>query len=374
MTGPERAWAWVAHLRDGGTTPWPQFHERAAPQGPWLPGAAQLEVVRRLNLLRPDRELAERLLASGAPGRGRPELALAGAGGGRAFGPEPVDPADLPVGELVRVAVGALAELVAEPGAASDDRAPAAGLTRELPVAPWRRGFHVIGDPFLAEQVRAALRRVGRRPGRRSPVALVLATDLAAMLYDVWSWRVRHTAHADWPWWVRHWAGRDRLPPRADLTRVVTTWADRVGPDRAHVVMAADPAAEVARLLGVRRPVRASYQPLSPEATDVVRRTSTVLRVLVRPGRHQELLDHRLLPVLDGVRGPRRAVPGDVAGWVRGQAERLRDELRSGGYPVHGDPGLLLAGDGDARVSAPADEGVLDVALQALLGVKEAGR
>ena len=48
------AWSWVEHLRSGGTTPWAEWvREPAAPadvpRGP-LPGAAQLELVRRLAL------------------------------------------------------------------------------------------------------------------------------------------------------------------------------------------------------------------------------------------------------------------------------------------------------------------------------------
>jgi hypothetical protein len=55
------AWSWVAHLRAGGSTPWAHWvtarHEPASP-GALLPGAAELELVRRLN---------RRLKAAGLP-------------------------------------------------------------------------------------------------------------------------------------------------------------------------------------------------------------------------------------------------------------------------------------------------------------------
>jgi hypothetical protein len=365
MTGQARAWAWVGHLREGGTTPWSEFHEEAGSQGPWLPGAIQLEVARRLNRVRPDPVLVERILDSSAPGRGQPDLELVGAGEPRRFGPPPVDPAVLPAHELVRMAVGVLAELVAESEPPPQRRQPSG--------APWRKAFHLVGNPYVAEQTRTALARAGRTPGRRSPEVYVLADDLAGMLSDLWTWRVRHTVHADWTWWVGHWARRDQLPPRADLPRVLRSWARRVGPGRVHVVLGADPAAQVARLLGVRRPLTAAVEPPSPESTEVVRHANAVLRVLVDEERHQRLLDTVLLPVLAAEPGPRRAVPARHRDWVARQAATLRDELVTAEYPVHGDPDLLVPRDGTGA-AGPAEEAVLDVALRALLGVKEAGR
>ena len=47
--GVRRAWGWVAHLRSGGTTPWRDWAEDGDPHGRILPGAQQLELLRRLN-------------------------------------------------------------------------------------------------------------------------------------------------------------------------------------------------------------------------------------------------------------------------------------------------------------------------------------
>lgn len=377
MTGQARAWAWVAHLRAGGTTPWAEFHQETEPHGPWLPGAIQLEVARRLNLVRRDSALVDRILDSSAPGRGQPDLELLGAGEGRRFGPPPVDPAALPPAELVRMAVGVLAEMVAETDVAPGVSGSGTRSTQPSG-APWRQAFHLVGNPFAADETRAALRSAGKLSGRRAPVALVIADDLDTMLADLWAWRVRHTVHADWPWWVANWARKDQLPPRLNLPRVLRTWADRVGVSRVHVVVGPEPAAEVARLLGVRRPLAAPLRPPSPEATAVVRHTNAVLRVIVDEDRHQRLLDGVLLPVLAEERGRRTAVPAEHRDWVRRRAGMLRDGLLSGEYPVHGDPDLLVPADrepdGRENGTGPTDEGILDVALRALLGVKEAGR
>ena len=86
-------------------------------RGRYLPGAQQLELLRRLNQAgRPSAALADSVLAASAAGRGRPDLELAGAVPESAFGPAPVDPAALPAGELVRVAASLLADQVADAG------------------------------------------------------------------------------------------------------------------------------------------------------------------------------------------------------------------------------------------------------------------
>ena len=88
---------WVAHLRAGGTTPWLAWTDPGAgdePAGRALPGAQQLELLRRINLARrrahgpvatatPRTRLADRVLAAPAAGRGKADLPLIGAGGRR---------------------------------------------------------------------------------------------------------------------------------------------------------------------------------------------------------------------------------------------------------------------------------------------------
>ncbi|WP_067430380.1 hypothetical protein [Nocardioides jensenii] len=383
--GIARAWGWVDHLRAGGDTPWADFAGASVSRGNLVPGAIQLEVARRLNALaRSDAfgqarqvdsalggadnpghaRLVDQILESSGPGRGQPDLELVGVHSGSRFGPRPVDPAQLPTHELIRAAVGLLAELVVEhdPGATPE---PPPRLVR-----PWRRGWSLYGDPLAVSQVRGTLSRAGVEPGRRAPIAVIVADDLAAMLADVWSWRVQHAVNPSWRWWLSDRVRRDRLPRVVDLPRVAANQAARLGADRVHIVVAQHPLPAVARLVGVRRPVDATRVGLSPEALDLVRHLNVVLRVLVTPERHQHLLDSVLLPWLADETGRRRGVPPRHQDWVRQQAERMRDELRVAGYPVVGDLDALVPTD-RRREPGTDETGVLDVALRTLLKVKE---
>ena len=154
-----RAWGWVAHLRSGGTTPWRDWTSQGERNGRALPGAQQLEVLRRLNQLSTpiDPTLVDRVLGASAPGRGRPDLLLAGVAPSSRFGPPPVDPGDLAVEELLRILSGLLADELAahEPPA---PRVPAF-------VRPWRTRYRLLGDPWLTDPARAELIARGRPPG-----------------------------------------------------------------------------------------------------------------------------------------------------------------------------------------------------------------
>lgn len=372
--GLRRAWDWVEHLRSGGTTPWAVFTPTGADSGArdhdtYLPGAIQLETARRLNLAgRIDdgrqRELVDHVLGSSGPGRGQPDLDLLGAHTESGFGPPPVDPAQVPVPELLRMAIGSLADLVV-----ASDPGPSAGRPRRAR-RPWRPDWRIHGDPLVAGRTRRALLRAGHGPGLRAPIVVVVADDLAAMLADTWAWRVRHTMNPAWRRWLARWAHQDKLPRVLDLPTVAARQAEKVGVDNVHVVLGPHPMPEVARLLGVRRPPPVVADQLSPVAVDLVRHVNVVLRVLVPKKRHQHLLDSVLLPALAGESGARRTIPKPHREWVRRRAARMRDELRAAGYPVHGDVEALVPGE-HAREVAPSDSDVLDVALRTLLKVKE---
>ncbi len=199
-----------------------RLHRRPADRGGrYLPGAQQLELLRRLNAAgRPGPALVERVLTASAPGRGRADLQLVGAAEESPFGPRPVDPADLPAAELVRVATGLVAEdLVSAGRAARDERA---GVARPR---PWRRAYRLVGDPWLADPIRAELRRRGRPPGGRRPTILVLGTDLGSMLADAWTARSFAEGGAGWRDWLGGFVAHDRTPPRADLVTHARTWA-----------------------------------------------------------------------------------------------------------------------------------------------------
>ena len=350
--GVRRAWGWAGHLRAGGTTAWRDWTDEGPAGGRVLPGAQQLELLRRLNLAgRPSGHLVERVLTASAPGRGRPDLELAGAVERPRFGPPPVDPADLPDDELLRVAASLLAEDVVAGGAPEP---PEPGWVR-----PWRGRYRLLGDPALAAPLRRELVARGRPPGGRNAVPLVLGTDLGQMLADVWEHRCFGEGGATWRRWLDALARRDALPPRADLLGIAGARSVRRRPE---IVL--DPAA-VPRLVGVRR-LSPAPGPVAADAADLARRVSAVLGLLVAPDRREVLLRQSLRPRLAAVGGEPVVVPEEYHAWVHARAVRMRDGLLRAGYAVHGDPDALLPRE-RRGVAEPSDAGVLALALGLLL-------
>ena len=353
--GVRRAWGWVDHLRGGGTTPWQEWTGEGRAGGRFLPGAQQLELLRRLNQAgRPSPALATRVLEASAPGRGRPDLELEGAVDRLAFGPPPVDPADLPDDELLRVAASVLADLVVEAGL------PAAAPPRRVRL--WRTRYRLVGDAALADPIRAELVAQGRPPGGRGSIVLVLGTDLGRMLADAWTTRSFTVPGHGWRDWLHTASLRRTVPPRVDLALIARTWVDRVGTERVRVVL--DPA-QVPRLVGVRRPLP-SVPPLSADAVDLARRVGQVLGLLAVPPRREALLRTTLRPWLAVHPGPPLVLPAEEVDWVRDRAARMRDALLHAGYAVLGDPDGLLPVDRDG-VPEPSDAGVLALATRLLL-------
>ena len=356
--GEDRAWGWVAHLRAGGTTPWAEWTGLGQPGGRFLPGAQQLELLRRLNLTgRPSSALAERVLTASAPGRGRPDLELVGATERQAFGPAPVDPGTLPEDELVRVATGLLAEdLVA--GGLPD--AP-----RQRRVRLLRRRYRLLGDPLVARPLRAHLLADGRPPGGSGAHVSVVGDDLERLLVHVWTAQVLEGGAPPWHDWLSSLVRRDRLPRRVDLAAIAESWVPKVGADHVHVVL--DPA-HLPRLVGVRR-LPAQPADLAADAVELVRRTAPVLGLLVVPPVRERLLWERMRAWVTDAPGLPLAVPRRHQAWLTERARRMREDLRLGGYAVHGDAATLLPGpgSGDLRgATGPSEPGVLALALRLL--------
>lgn len=358
------AWLWVDHLRGGGTTPWADWLEaKADVDDPrrgdrLLPGAQQLELVRRLNAAgRPSPELVERVLVASAPGRGRQDLELLGAVEPLAFGPPPIDPATLSADDLVRVAVGLIAE---------DVVAAAAPPADPVKVRRWRTRYRLAGDPWLAGAMRAELVAQGRPPGGRGAVAAVVGTDVATMAAHEWLASCFTDGGLDWADFCAGMRRRGRLPRRVDLAATAARWAEELGgSDQVRVVL--DPA-RVAKVVGVRR--LAVPGDVAADAAELARRTAGALGLLVTPPRRAELMRAVLLPRLADVPGPRPVVPTAHREWLEEQARLVQQGLRAGGYPVVGELDALLprwpdlpAEDSAARQS----EHVLSLALGLLL-------
>lgn len=355
-----RAWGWVAHLRDGGTTPWSEWGSLAGADeqsGRYLPGAQQLELLRRLNQRRlPPPELAERVLGASAPGRGRPDLGLVGVLPESGFGPPPVDPGDLPADELVRVATALIAEDVVAAGDPLEPRTP-----RLL-----RRRYRLVGDPDVAEVARDALVADGRPPGGRRATVVVVGTDLFSMLVHSWTARSLGAGVRPWPEWLAAQIRRGRPPERVDLAALAEKWSQRVGSSRVHVVI--DDPRRAVRLAGRRRRVTPA-PPLSADAVELARRTAPVVGTLVTPERRSALMRHRLRPVLAAYPGPQLRIPPRAKAHLVRQTADLRRRLAAGDYAVHGalpEPPAQLSDE--SWVFAPSEERVLALAMQVLLG------
>lgn len=357
--GVRRAWGWVAALRAGEVTPWTEWQAAAEPAGVALPGAQQLELLRRLNVAAGPATgvppaLAERVLAADAPGRGRTDLPLLDAGPAPRFGPPAVDPGALADDELLRLAAGLLAEDLS-----------GMSLPEEPPTQrrrPWTPSYRLAGDDWLVEPIRADLRRRAR-PERAHPARVyVVATDLATMLGHAWTSRAFAESGAGWTTWLGGFVEHDRLPHRADPRGPLGAWAARIGVHRTTLVLG--PRRLPGRLRGWRRPAEAP--PVTATGVDLVRRVSTTLGILVPAERRTALLRRVLLPRLPVGRADTVAVPARWHPWVREHADRLRREVRAGGYPVLGDPGRLLPTVG-ADGHDPDPTGVLGLALRLLL-------
>ncbi len=361
--GERRAWGWVGHLREGGTTRWRDWTVESEPAGRVLPGVQQLGLLRRLNLAgRPDAVLVDRVLGASAPGRGRPDLELAGVAARSRFGPPPVRPSDLPDSELTRVASGLLAEDLVAAGAPEPPR--------PLFVRPWRTRYRLVGDPWLADPARAALVARGRPPGGRGFVVLVLGADVGTLVTDAWISRAFDEGGQPWPEWLALRVAAPGLPARVDLVRTARAWAQRVGTTRVHLVL--DPAA-VPALVGTRRPLPSPPE-VSADGAEVARWVAVALGLLVDPERRRELLRSTLLPRLVREPGPPLVVPEELQPWLQRRARRLHDAVLAAGYPVHGageqgHQGLAAALQPAPRAGVEsADDGrVLDLACRLLL-------
>ncbi len=394
MTGPDPTdrlvRSWVQHLRSGGSTAWGAW-PGAAPAssgdvftGP-LPGAAQLEVVRRLAAARDrlpaasaDRvdftRLADTVLGGSGPGRGLGELPVTGPDAAATrFGPRAVDPADVPEEELIRVCVGVLADLLpvtTPPSVAAPGR-------RRRRRRPWRRAFRLVGAPDHVESLRASLAARGLVEGGRSPRALVVGTDVEAMMRQVWTARVRAGGDTRWQRLWSRAAGRDTLPVRIDLPRVADHWTRRVGAGRVHLVLGRDhdavhrAAGEALGLPDLAVHIgHPAVPPWSSASVDLLRRLNAVLNIRLDLVRADALRDGVLPDLLadsgDGQDDPLRA-PDRYREWSRGRAAGIAKDLATCGYAVHGNLEDLAPCSDDAAPGTPVRSDVLAVAIRACL-------
>jgi len=354
MTDAAAGWGWAAHLSDGGTTPWADWSGAAEPSGVTLPGAQQLELLRRVNLAgRPTPALVEAVLAADPPRRTRPAQPLAGGTVVADHGPRPVDPADLGDNELTRLA----AVLVAQRLATRPLAAPRSGWPR-----PWRIRYHLLGDPEHTAPLRRHLIARGRPPGGYGGRVVVLGTDTGRMLIDLWTAQCFRNGAQSWRDWLAVCVRLGTLPTPLDLDLLARREIDRPVQNRVHVVT--DPALAPG-LLGVRRGP-GPPQPYAASAVDLARRVGAALRPAALPERRRRLLTEVLRPRLADEPGLPLVIPSRHRDWVHDEADRLHRQLERGRYPVHGDPALVRPVD-RAGVEAPDVSVTLALAVRLLL-------
>jgi hypothetical protein len=352
-TGEQAAAAagWVVHLRSGGTTPWPQWlldvgRPTVPPYSSQLPGAPQLELLRRLNVLGFQPTLVDHVLDRPAPGRGAVDLELPW---------PPAEPAE--ERDLVRVACGVLADLTAalpDPGRSGRTRFPT--VRQAVRRGRGRAPLPVVltGPPLTAAALRAGLAAAGapgRRRHRRPKHAVLVTPPIDEALHEVWARRAERGPVGSWGGFLAGCAERDRLPRTLELGALARRWARRVGGDHVHVV-AADSASELLEeLVGVRpAPRPPATVPLLPSHAALLRRVNRVLPFVVPQGeveRRRALLVEQLradAPPWEPALGPERlAVPADVRAWVSAAAARVAAELPDAGVRLHADPADLLS-------------------------------
>jgi hypothetical protein len=321
------AGAWVAHLRAGGSTPWREFWPTASPvrADGELPGAAQLELVRRLAHHWTGgpgfEQLADRVLHREGGGRGLASLPLAHPDHPGGFGAPAIDPAGVPMGELIRVGVAVLADL-----------AMSAPPTR---MRAARTG--VLGAPITARTLRLDALGLGRKD------VVVWAPSFEQVLTEVWAARVQRGSGVRWRRFVELWAAREQLPRSVDVLAVADLAAQRVGAARVHVVVGP----QQHRSAGASGTPRA----IGLASTDLVRRANPLLDL--RQHDPAAARDALVGMVADERPPELLAVPPGYRAWASAQADRIVQGLRSGGYAVHGELGeFARAADVPSYVAA----------------------
>jgi hypothetical protein len=372
----DRVRAWAGLLRAGSTQTWSAFlggpaaEAGATDSGSLLPGAAQLELVRRLAAGSGDGDelpdfagLADLVLTTAGPGRGLVDVPLPwpGASTGSTsevlIGTPPVEPDRLPADEILRVAAGVLARLLA-----AETGSPVRPPSR--PWRPWRRGFTLLGAPTTVEQVRAALLARGLREGGSRTTYLVLGGPLEDLMAQRWSARVRAGAGLRWQRMWRTAATNDRVPPGIALPTIAGQLADQFTPARVHVVLAPDASATLAlvgEILGVSTaPVAGRYDVL---ATDLLRRVNPVLSLTVGEDARRQVVHHVWPEISAGEEPGPLGAPAAQLDWAVTAGERMAVGLSGGRYAVHGDPALVVPTRRTGVRRAPDPDDVLTHAL-----------
>ncbi len=368
--------AWAAHLCAGGTTAWSAWRDAGSrdpadvPVRRPLPDAIHLELVRRINLAAGQQaqrlgDLAERVLATGSPGRGLLDVPLPWPAAPRRFGTPAMEPEQAPEEELIRLAVGVLAHLL-------PDLPPPA--PEELPAPwpmPWRRRFRLHGSPGTVSAVRRGLLGQGMIETDWRPVHVVIARPVEVMMAEHWAASVRSGGILKWSTVWRRAEAAGRLPGSIDVAAIAERLRDRPH-EPLHLVVArqADDAAALATEVLRARPV-AVRDSGDPAQSDLLRRLNR-LTALTHGSRLVGDLSRKLVATLDEDVAETDAVLAPVTPpaslpWANEVAMASAEAIRRAGYAVHGDPDAL-APNAQPLPGAVDRERTLELALTACLG------
>jgi hypothetical protein len=363
--------AWTAHLRAGGTTGWSAWRDTPTDQpesadGPRLvPDAIHLELVRRINLAATDtrdrRGLADLVLATAAPGRGLLDVPLPWPDASPRFGTPPMDPAQLPEEELIRLAVGVLAHLLPDVPRSTPEVLP-----DPWPL-PWRRRFRLHGSPGTVAGVRRSLLAHGLVETDWRPTHIVIARPLPVMMAEWWAASVRGGGILKWSTAWRRAEAAGRLPPATDVAGIV----GKLTTENVHVVVAsgAQEAAALAAEVAGAPPTEMQVSG-DPAVSDLLRRLNRLTALSQGTGRVRELA-RTLAATLDEVDSPAYSVtslapPPPSMAWAREQAASTAGVIRDAGYAVHGELDALTPTD--HRLPGTVDRGrTLELAVTACL-------
>jgi hypothetical protein len=390
--------SWVEHLRAGGTTPWADWATVAAlPDSPTspgvplrsaarpgapLPGAAQLELLRRLNQAGPLPQLADHVLTRPGPGRGWVHLPL----------PWPPARPTAPAPEVRRVAVGVLADLTARLGGPEERKGRWTRRARRPRSTGKAPTFALEGLPLTVAALRERLASAGLVEHRqRIPWyslrartddlpdrVLIVAGPVDEALSEVWARRVLDGAHRSWRGFLSTWSSRDALPPSVNLELALGHWLPKVGPDRVHVVVAPreDPDAltdRIGDLLG-HRPEDLAPCGVAPRPVlvDLLRRVDEVLPFLLPEDRRAGARAALSSLMREERHGPRWVgLPRTRRAWATRCGVRLTEAVRASGATVHGDLEVLASLSPSARGVRAVD--TVAAAVRMIHRIEESG-
>ena len=367
--------AWAAHLRSGGTTAWSAWRDAGirdptdvALQRP-VPDAIHLELVRRLNLAAGQEAhglggLADRVLATGAPGRGLLDVPLPWPAAPRRFGTPAIEPEQVPEEQLIRLAVGVLAHLLPDVPRPEPEELPS-----PWPM-PWRRRFRLHGSPGTVSAVRRSLLGQGLVETDWRPVHVVIARPVEVMMAEHWAASVRDGGILKWSTVWRRAEAAGRLPGPIDVPAIAHRLRDRPH-EPLHVVVAceADDAAALAAEV-LRASPAAIRDSGDPAQSDLLRRLNR-LTALTHGHRLVRELARKLVATLDEESVQTREVASPVTPpaslpWANEVAVASAEEIRRAGYAVHGDPDAL-APNAQRLPGAVDRERTLELAVTACL-------